>query len=108
MKKIYLKKELTPQLYLQMLNGIFNLTPKEIEVAQYFLKEHWKGNYPFSVDVKKHIANELNFKSFYNLNTYLNKFVNKKLIVNVSNGYVFNSAFNKDNEGIAFIWKKEN
>lgn len=108
MKKVQIKTNPNAKLYLQILNGIFNLTERELEVASKFLELYWiEKNNVFTVNHKKKIANELSIKNFNSLNIYIKTFVNKRLIVKEPYGYSFKSIFNKDEEGIAFIWKKD-
>lgn len=73
------------------MNGIFNLTPKEIEVMGEIIQVHLKlkdvGISAFSTEGRKHICKGLEFKNDNMFNLYLQKLVEKKAINKTENDY---------------------
>jgi len=82
--------------YLQLFNGIFNLTPKESEVLAVFIgihvglrKKQLQIN-AFSTEMKKEAARLLGKADFNTLNIYIKRLADKKAIVKSDDGYSIN------------------
>jgi len=78
---------------LKILNGIFNLSPKEIEILAAFIDNYNKhkntglADSPFATSIKKAVAKQLEMENFNTLNPYILSLKNKRAIVKVEKGY---------------------
>lgn len=82
MKRIFKLQTMSTEGYIRLLNGIFNLTNKEIQVLGAFIdmqQSHPEMNV-FSAEFKKKIAEQLGMKHFTVLNVYLQALMNKKAV----------------------------
>jgi hypothetical protein len=83
----------TPKKYLQLFNGIFNLTKKESEVLAVFIALHLSLKAKrvqlnaFSTEMKKEAAKELGKADFNTLNIYIKRLAEKKAISKTDDGY---------------------
>jgi len=82
--------------YLQLFNGLFELTTRELEVLAAFvtlhlhLKKTGVQVNAFSADLKKRAAQELGYDDFNHLNVYIKRLHDKKAIKKVPGGYLIN------------------
>lgn len=79
--------------YLQLFNGLFELTTKEMEVLAAFVTLHLHlkkvgvmANV-FSSDMKKKVAEQLGFDNWNHLNVYIKQLRDKKAIRKIPGGY---------------------
>lgn len=100
--------------YLRVLNGMFELTNKELSVLAAFLNKHKElkslGISVFSAEVKKQIAEELDIDDFNTLNVYVKRLKDKNALIYTSGGgYRFNPLIvKKDNEKrVIFEWQEK-
>ena len=91
--------------YLQIWNGIFNLTDKELEILTAFVEtqEITEDVNLCSINNKKQVARMVGIKDFNTLNNYIKKFKDKGVILKSMNNYKLNSAFNTDTDRIEII-----
>lgn len=80
--------------YIELFNGIFDLTNSEINVLTEFLRvklsldRAGKDNInPFSVKMKKRVAEKLDRDDFNSLNTYIKRLKDKGAIKPTNSGY---------------------
>lgn len=98
--------------YLRVLNGMFNLTEKELIVLAAFIdKLHalkGTGIDVFSAEVKKQIAEELEIDDFNTLNVYIKRLKDKNAL-RYTSAYKINPLLLKtdDEEGILFKWQEK-
>lgn len=110
MKKVFKLKTPNTKSYIQLLNGLFNLTGKEIEVLTAFIE--MQQVYPdmnvFSSEFKKQIAEQLGMNNFNVLNVYIKNLVDKNAIIR-KDRYVVNPALllKEDQTAIELRWKDE-
>lgn len=84
--------------YLQMFNGIFNLTDTEMQVLAAFTEQHLRLKESglqinaFSTDSKKSVAKKLGRKDFNQLNGYIKALHDKGAIDPVPEGYKIKKA----------------
>jgi hypothetical protein len=99
--------------YLRILNGMFQLTDRELAVLATFLDKYKQlkplGLSPFSTDVKKQIADELGMQDFNTINVYIKRLKEKQALYVTENSYKFNKLLIQlENEkGIFFEWQKK-
>ena len=74
--------------YIQLWNGIFNLTSKEIEILAQFItvNEVKKESIICSVSNKKDVAALVGIKDYNTLNNYIKRFKDKKVLIKQDNG----------------------
>lgn len=93
--------------YVRLINGIFNLTNKEIDVVAAFLDLEAKG-YLFSKENKERVVEKLKIGSYNTINVYMKRFVDKKVLFKNGKKYQFNpllKPINSDTE-ITFVCQK--
>ena len=79
--------------YIQIFNGIFKLTPMELEILSEFIRIKLISKNKgieidiFSMEVKKQIADRLGKANPNTLNTYMKNFRDKGAIITKDNGY---------------------
>ena len=83
--------------YIELFNGLFGLTESEIEVLSEFirmdlsLQNSGKDDVnPFTTDIKKRVAENLERDNFNTLNTYIKRLKDKKAISPTNEGYEIN------------------
>lgn len=72
--------------YLQVFNGIFNLTDKELEILTLFVEVNTSDNL-YSIENKKIVAEKLNIEDPNTLNNYVKRLKDKGAIVLTDNKY---------------------
>lgn len=70
--------------YLELLNGILKLTPRELDSLLLFLD--YDQDVACSMQARKHVASAMNFKSVSVLNNYVKSLKDKKVIYKDSRG----------------------
>lgn len=97
--------------YIQVFNGVFKLTNKEILVLSKFVDYYQKlaehDIDVFSAEIKKKIAEELNMSDFNMLNNYIKSLKDKRAIQFNGETYKINRLLLKteDEEGVYFKWQ---
>lgn len=95
-RKVYTVPAKTPYQYIQLFNGLFELTEREMEIlskfiaAQLSLDKKKVAINPFVTEIKKRIAEELEMSNFSHLNVYIKRLKDKKAISKVPGGYSIN------------------
>ena len=91
--------------YLQIWNGIFNLTDKELEILTAFVdtQEITEDINLCSINNKKQVARMIGIKDYNTLNNYIKRFKDKGVILKRMNNYKLNSAFNTNTDRIEII-----
>tara|TARA_Y100001963_G_C6452163_1_gene296352 strand:+ start:19 stop:348 length:330 start_codon:yes stop_codon:yes gene_type:complete len=94
--------------YLQIWNGIFNLTDKELEILAAFIdtQEITQDINLCSIPNKKQVARMVGIKDFNTLNNYIKKFKDKGVMLKSMNTYKLNSAFDTNTDKIEIIIDK--
>jgi len=99
--------------YLRVLNGMFNLTDKELTVLAAFIDKleqlRGTGIDVFSAEVKKQVASELDIDDFNTLNVYIKRLKDKNAL-RYDGSYRINPLLikKKDEEGVFFKWQEKN
>lgn len=110
-KKIEIKITSTYN-YLKVFNGMFSLTDKEMIILSKFIDKYneLKSNKidPFSAEVKKRIAEDLNIEDFNTLNVYVKKLKDKNAIRVKGDSYQIHPLLLKKEKekGVEFLWKE--
>ena len=81
--------------YLQLWNGIFNLTDKELSILASFIDTNIikEDNNICSVSNKKSVAKIMKIKDYNTLNNYVKKFKDKGALIISNNVYKLNPFF---------------
>ena len=97
--------------YIGVLNGMFNLTDKEMEVLAAFIDKekelrHVKVD-PFSSAVKKMIATSLGIEDHNTLNVYIKRLKDKNVIRQSGNTYQIAGVLKRyeNEESVEIIWQ---
>ena len=106
-----MKKKITVNIdstykYLQLWNGIFNLTNTELTILSAFIDVDKLTEYNnfCSIEIKKSVARIVGIKDPNTLNNYIKKFKDKKVISKVGSNYVLNKLLEpNENSGIIEI-----
>ena len=96
--------------FIQLWNGIFNLTSKEIEIlAQFIDVNSIKGNDNVcSVDNKKDVAALVGIADYNTLNNYIKRFKDKKVMLKTDTGnYIVNPFLDVETTNLEIIIKNE-
>jgi len=93
MKKITIKADTTLK-YLQLWNGIFNLTDMELEVLAVLINTCTTTNNLCNAPVKKVAAKTLKIKDYRTLNNYVKRLKDKGAIIVDEKLYKLNSILN--------------
>jgi DNA-binding response OmpR family regulator len=81
--------------YLELLNGILKLTPRELDSLLLFLE--YDQDIACSMQARKHVAEAMNFKSVSVLNNYVKSLKDKKVIYKDDHGvYRYNDIVKPD------------
>ena len=97
---------------LRILNGMFQLTEKELTILAAFLDKADQledtGISVFSAEAKKSIAESLDIDDFNTLNVYIKRLKDKQALIYTGN-YEFNELVKrgKNEKGILFRWKEK-
>tara|TARA_R110000744_G_scaffold220801_3_gene339630 strand:- start:4622 stop:4951 length:330 start_codon:yes stop_codon:yes gene_type:complete len=94
--------------YLQLWNGIFNLTEKELEILGAFIDVQNITNELNLCGVrnKKEVARIVGVKDYNTLNNYIKRFKDKKVISKDNNNYILNSFLNPNTDLVTVNIKK--
>lgn len=90
--------------YLQLFNGLFELTTKEMEVLAVFVMLHLHLKKTgvlanaFSPDMKKKVGEILEFDNWNHLNVYVKQLRNKRAIRKIPGGYEIHPFLIPDGE----------
>ena len=102
-----MKKKLTIKInstykYLQVWNGIFNLTNKELEVLSEFIdvQDISKEKNLSSMFNKKEVAEKLLIKDPNTLNNYIKKFKDKGVLRVKNNNYTLNNLLDPNTDTV--------
>tara|TARA_R110000850_G_scaffold184066_1_gene309633 strand:+ start:101 stop:430 length:330 start_codon:yes stop_codon:yes gene_type:complete len=102
-----MKKKLTIKInstykYLQVWNGIFNLTNKELEVLSTFIdiQDISKEDNISSMSNKKEVAEKLLIKDPNTLNNYIKKFKDKGVLRVKNNNYTLNNLLDPNTDTV--------
>ena len=102
-----MKKKLTIKInstykYLQVWNGIFNLTNKELEVLSVFIdiQDISKEKNLSSMSNKKEVAEKLLIKDPNTLNNYIKKFKDKGVLRVKNNNYTLNNLLDPNTDTV--------
>tara|TARA_R110002020_G_scaffold400391_2_gene610470 strand:- start:172 stop:510 length:339 start_codon:yes stop_codon:yes gene_type:complete len=82
--------------YLQIWNGIFNLTDKELKIISLFIDVNKTLNSAnlCTPKAKKLVAKELGFVDYNTLNNYVKKFKDKGVLLKKGRNYKLNKLLN--------------
>ena len=81
--------------YLELLNGILKLTPRELDSLLLFLE--YDQDIACSMHARKHVAEAMNFKSVSVLNNYVKSLKDKQVIYKDDHGvYRYNDIVKPD------------
>jgi len=86
--------------YLQIFNGIFNLTEMELEVLSYLIDNQGNDTNLCSADNKRKAADLLKIDDYRKLNNYVKRLKDKGAISYKSRVYKYNSLLNPLNNEI--------
>ena len=86
--------------YLQIFNGIFNLTDMELEVLSYLIDNQKTDPNLCSASNKRIAANLLAIDDYRKLNNYVKRLKDKGAIKYVNRVYKYNSLLDPSNEEI--------
>tara|TARA_R100000742_G_C4251694_1_gene69956 strand:+ start:631 stop:960 length:330 start_codon:yes stop_codon:yes gene_type:complete len=94
--------------YLQLWNGIFNLTEKELKILSHFidLRDSIEGSNLCGIDNKKEVAKILDIKDPNTLNNYVKRFKDKGVVRKVNNTYLLSKMLDPTTEQIIINIKK--
>ena len=102
-----MKKKLTIKInstykYLQVWNGIFNLTNKELEILSTFIdiQDISKEDNISSMSNKKEVAEKLLIKDPNTLNNYIKKFKDKGVLRVKDNNYTLNNLLDPNTDTV--------
>ena len=102
-----MKKKLTIKInstykYLQVWNGIFNLTNKELEILSTFIdiQDISKEDNISSMSNKKEVAEKLLIKDPNTLNNYIKKFKDKGVLRVKNNNYTLNNLLDPNTDTV--------
>ena len=102
-----MKKKLTIKInstykYLQVWNGIFNLTNKELEILSTFIdiQDISKEDNISSMSNKKEVAEKLLIKDPNTLNNYIKKFKDKGVLRLKNNNYTLNNLLDPNTDTV--------
>ena len=94
--------------YVQLWNGIFNLTDKELTIISSFIdiSNDTKEINICSVENKKKVASLLGIKDYNTLNNYIKKLKDKGAFLINSTTYKLNPFLNPDTDAVEIIIKR--
>jgi len=107
-KKSVTIKANTTYKYLQLWNGIFNLTEKELTILAYFIdvNKDLKTSNLCSIENKKAVALLLEIKDPNTLNNYVKRFKDKGVVKKIDNSYLLSHMLEPNTEQIIINIKK--
>ena len=88
--------------YLQLWNGIFTLTNKELQILSTFIdvQNITEENNLCSVKNKKEVARMVGIKDPNTLNNYIKRFKDKKVLIKKDTNYSLNPLLDPDTDSI--------
>ena len=88
--------------YLQIWNGIFNLTNKELEILSAFIDvQNIKDDFNLcSINNKKAVAKMVGISDHNTLNNYIKRFKDKGAMLKKENAYKLNSFLSPDTDKV--------
>ena len=94
--------------YLQLWNGIFNLTDKGLQILSTFIdvQNITEEVNLCSVKNKREVARMVGIKDYNTLNNYIKKFKDKRVITKANNNYSLNSFLNPETDSVTVNIKK--
>ena len=94
--------------YIQLWNGIFNLTDKEMSILSAFIdiNINTKENNMCSVSNKKSVAETVGIKDYNTLNNYIKKFKDKGAMILKQGAYKLNPFLNPDTDVVEITISK--
>ena len=106
-RKITVKIDTTLK-YLQLWNGIFNLTDKEIEILAAFIDVQLITNELnlCSVKNKREVARIVGIKDYNTLNNYIKRFKDKRVVKKSDGNYTLNTFLNPETDSVTINIKR--
>ena len=106
-RKITVKIDSTIK-YIQLWNGIFNLTDKEVQILSAFIDiQNITEEINFcSVKNKKEVSRIVGIKDYNTLNNYIKRFKDKGAIRKKDNNYKLNPFLNPETDSVEIIIKR--
>jgi len=106
-RKITVKIDSTIK-YIQLWNGIFNLTDKEVQILSAFIDiQNITEEVNFcSVKNKKEVSRIVGIKDYNTLNNYIKRFKDKGAIRKKENNYKLNPFLNPETDSVEIIIKR--
>tara|TARA_R110000764_G_scaffold37433_2_gene83314 strand:- start:688 stop:1020 length:333 start_codon:yes stop_codon:yes gene_type:complete len=94
--------------FLQIWNGIFDLTNKELEILAAFIDTNAKTNNKSlcSIGNKKLVAEIVKIKDHNTLNNYIKKFKDKKVFKKEGSNYILNNLLDTDTNIIEIEFRR--
>lgn len=97
--------------YIILLNGLFQLTDKEVIILEAFINKHRELEGldidVFSAEIKKQIAKSLDIDNFNTLNVYVKRLKDKRALIYKDGSYKINSMLMDRKKGIRFRWQEK-
>ena len=106
-RKITVKIDSTIK-YIQLWNGIFNLTDKEVQILSAFIDiQNITEEVNFcSVKNKKEVSRIVGIKDYNTLNNYIKRFKDKGAIRKKDSNYKLNPFLNPETDSVEIIIKR--
>ena len=101
MRKININADTTFK-YLQVFNGILELTDKELDILSRLVDAGSSDNI-CSVDSKKKVASDLGVEDYNTLNNYVKRLKDKGAIVKHKKGYILSPLLKPSNKTVIQI-----
>lgn len=87
--------------YLQIWNGIFNLTNKELQILSAFIDVNNKKSVNLcSIPNKKKVAEVVEIEDYNTLNNYIKRFKDKGAMIKKKNAYSLNPFLNPNTDKV--------
>lgn len=87
--------------YLQIWNGIFNLTNKELQILSAFIDVNNKKSINLcSIPNKKKVAEVVEIEDYNTLNNYIKRFKDKGAMIKKKNAYSLNPFLNPNTDKV--------
>src|SRR5699024_54313 len=97
--------------YIILLNGLFQLTAKEVIILEAFINKYRELESldidVFSAEIKKQIAKSLDIDNFNTLNVYVKRLKDKRALIYKDGSYKINSILLDRKKGIRFRWEEK-
>tara|TARA_R100001443_G_scaffold47218_1_gene59889 strand:- start:6918 stop:7250 length:333 start_codon:yes stop_codon:yes gene_type:complete len=94
--------------YLQIWNGIFNLTNKELQILAAFIdvQDSKKDINLCSINNKKNVAGMIGITDYNTLNNYIKRFKDKGAMIKKDNVYTLNPFLNPNTDKVEVTIKR--